>query len=119
MAYTPLTAGAIQKAELDAKFEALELAAATKGNTRLVTGATTTTDEDDWVIVNSASPVTVTLHSAAAATHPIGIKRIGAGAVTVDGAGSETIDGATTKVLSTSLEAHLFVPYSSTAWAAF
>lgn len=69
--------------------------------TRTVTSDTTALDADDVIIVNSASPVIVTLMSSASRTRLLYVKRVGTGLVTIQRAGSDTIDGDTSVIVST------------------
>lgn len=66
---------------------------------RTATSDTSIAAADDIVIVDAASPATVSLPAASSRTRPLHIKRIGAGAVTVQGA--QTIDGDPLKLINT------------------
>lgn len=59
-----------------------------------VTGSgTLTNNEQDVILVNSASAASITLMTAVGRNRKLMLKKIGAGDVTFTGAGAETIDG--------------------------
>ncbi len=70
---------------------------------RTVTGNTTATVEDDFIMCNTnGGTITVTLMEIAdgGVSHPLNIKRNGSNTVVIDGGASETIDGAATYTIS-------------------
>ena len=71
---------------------------------RTVTGNTTATVEDDFIMCNTnGGTITVTLMEIAdgGVTHPLNIKRNGSNTVVIDGGADETVDGSATYTIST------------------
>jgi hypothetical protein len=79
------------------------------------TEAYTATADDDVILCNGT--FTVTLGSVAGFQHPLVIKNIGSGVITVDPEGSETIDGASTLTISVANDIVTLVPdTTSNVW---
>lgn len=86
-------------------------------NTRTVATATTLTEADDVVVVDTTSgSVTITPPLAALGKTYLIQKSVAANTLTFDPAGSETVNGAATKAWTTQWEAHHFFPTSATTW---
>lgn len=70
------------------------------GSVSITTGSVSVTTATQFLIVNSSSPVTITLPDATLSVgYSVMIKNINTGAVTVATVGGQTIDGASTQVL--------------------
>ena len=81
------------------------------------------TNSDDVILVNSASPVTITMQSVASATtKAYNIKNIGSGTLTIVPAGADTVDGDTSVILpggGTPQAAVSLIPDGGSAWSIF
>jgi len=76
----------------------------------------TATTDDNVILCNKATAMTITLPAATDNTNRVyNIKNINVGEVTVDGNGAEEIDGATTAVLSSQYESIKIIS-DGTAW---
>jgi hypothetical protein len=75
----------------------------------------TATSDDNVIVCNKASAMTINLPAATGTGREYIIKNINTGLVTIDGNGSETIDGSTTASIM-QWESAQIVDYSSGAW---
>lgn len=84
-------------------------------NTVTKTADYTATVNDDVIVANKATAITITLPAATGSGRRFIVKSIGVGACTIDGDGADTIDGAATAVL-TQWDAAQLIDYASNAW---